>query len=102
MIVATIAAWNRNDTRQLTAVVISPPISGPAAAPIPAAPLIEPNARARDSVSLKYNVAEDVDRRDHQSRADALEGRVADDQHAEAGGESGDHRAGAVDGQAER
>ncbi len=35
--------------RQLIALVISPPISGPAAAPMPPMPLITPNARARDS-----------------------------------------------------
>ncbi len=48
---ATIAAWRMNDQRQLIAVVISPPICGPAAEPIPAMPLITPNARARDSRS---------------------------------------------------
>ena len=48
MIVATTRAWSRNEARQLTVVVIRPPISGPAAAPIPPIPLITPNARARD------------------------------------------------------
>jgi hypothetical protein len=56
MMSATIAACSRNDARQLIAVVISPPTSGPAAAPIPPMPLITPNARARDSTSAK-NIA---------------------------------------------
>ena len=57
MIVATIAACRRKDARQLIAVVMSPPISGPAAAPMPAIPLMRPNARARDVMSVKNMVA---------------------------------------------
>ena len=56
-IVATITACNRNEARQLIAVVISPPTSGPAAAPTPPVPLITPKARARDCTSWKYSVA---------------------------------------------
>ena len=57
MIIATTAAWSRNDARQLIVVVIRPPISGPAAAPIPPIPLITPNALARDERSLNASVA---------------------------------------------
>ena len=57
MIVATTSAWSRNDARQLIVVVIRPPISGPAAAPIPPMPLITPKALARDGRSLKASVA---------------------------------------------
>jgi hypothetical protein len=55
-ITAITAAWNRNAARQLIAVVISPPSSGPAAAPMPPIPLIRPNARARDCRSVKSSV----------------------------------------------
>jgi hypothetical protein len=57
MMVATTAAWNRNAARQLTAVVITPPISGPAAAPTPPSPLIAPNAHARAVRSSNQTVA---------------------------------------------
>ena len=57
MITATTAACRPNDARQLIVVVIRPPISGPAAAPIPAIPLITPNARARDATSSNASVA---------------------------------------------
>jgi len=40
-----------------------------------------------------------VDRRDHQRRADALKGRVAEDQHPEPRREGGDHGPGSVNGQ---
>jgi hypothetical protein len=53
---ATTAAWKMNAARQLIAVVITPPISGPAAAPRPPSPLITPNARARDARSLNRSV----------------------------------------------
>ena len=46
------AAWKMNAARQLIAVVMRPPISGPAAAPMPPSPLITPNARAREVISL--------------------------------------------------
>ena len=49
-------AWNTNAARQLIAEVISPPMSGPAAAPIPPAALITPNARARDVRSVNSSV----------------------------------------------
>jgi hypothetical protein len=39
--------------RQLNAVVMTPPINGPAAAPTPPMPVITPNARARDVMSVK-------------------------------------------------
>jgi hypothetical protein len=55
-IAAMIAAWNRKEARQLIAVVMSPPINGPAAAPMPPIPLIRPNARARDCRSVKSSV----------------------------------------------
>jgi hypothetical protein len=54
---ATTAAWNTNAARQLIADAISPPISGPAAAPIPPSPLITPNAHARDVTSSNQTVA---------------------------------------------
>ncbi len=57
MTTTTIPACNRNVTLQLIVVVIRPPIRGPAAAPMPAIPLITPNARARDSMSSKNSVA---------------------------------------------
>ena len=44
-------AWKTKAARQLIAVVIAPPISGPVAAPMPPMPLITPNARARDFMS---------------------------------------------------
>lgn len=43
---ATTSTCNRNDARQLNALVISPPTNGPAAAPSPPAPLTIPNPRA--------------------------------------------------------
>ena len=49
-------AWNRKAARQLIAVVIRPPINGPAAAPMPPIPLIGPNAQARDCRSVKSSV----------------------------------------------
>ena len=42
-------AWNTNAARQLIAVVMRPPINGPAAAPTPPIPLITPKAQARTS-----------------------------------------------------
>ena len=50
---AMISAWNTNAARQLIAVVMRPPISGPAAAPMPPMPVITPKARARDVMSVK-------------------------------------------------
>ena len=49
----TIRAWKTKAARQLIAVVMRPPSSGPAAAPTPPIPLITPNALARDVVSWK-------------------------------------------------
>jgi hypothetical protein len=46
MIQATTSTCRPNDARQLIALVTRPPISGPAAAPMPAAPLITPKYRA--------------------------------------------------------
>ena len=53
----TTAVCSRNDTRQLVVVVIRPPMSGPAAAPMPPAALMAPNAFARAVISLKKTVA---------------------------------------------
>jgi hypothetical protein len=53
---AMTAAWKMNAARQLIAVVIRPPISGPAAAPRPPSPLMAPNARAREVRSLNRSV----------------------------------------------
>ena len=55
-ITAMISAWKTNAARQLIAVVIRPPISGPAAAPIPPGALIAPNARAREVTSVNSRV----------------------------------------------
>ena len=76
------SAWKTNAARQLIAVVIRPPISGPAAAPMPPMPLITPNARAREVTSEQHR-RQDVDGRDQQRRADPFEDRVAEDQDAE-------------------
>ena len=53
---AMTSAWKTNAARQLMAEVITPPIRGPAAAPIPPSPLITPKALARDVRSLKARV----------------------------------------------
>lgn len=45
------------EARQLIALVMRPPISGPAAAPIPAAALMIPNDLARDFTSGKETVS---------------------------------------------
>jgi len=45
-----------NAARQLIAEVMRPPISGPAAAPIPPSPLITPNALARDWTEVNASV----------------------------------------------
>src|SRR3954454_18137917 len=47
-IVPTTMAGKTRAARQLMRVVITPPIRGPAAAPIPPSPLITPKAQARD------------------------------------------------------
>ena len=44
------------EARQLIAVVMTPPISGPAAAPIPPAALMMPNDLAREGRSVKKTV----------------------------------------------
>jgi len=56
MIVTITSAWKTNAARQLIALVITPPISGPAAAPMPPIPLITPNALARDVTSENASV----------------------------------------------
>ena len=56
MITAMTSAWNTNAARQLIAVVMRPPIKGPAAAPTPPIPVITPNALARDVMSVKSSV----------------------------------------------
>ena len=55
-ITAMTIAWKTNAARQLMAVVMSPPINGPAAAPTPPIPVMIPKARARDVMSLKSSV----------------------------------------------
>jgi hypothetical protein len=55
-ITATTTAWKTNAARQLIAVAMRPPISGPAAAPMPPIPLMTPNARAREVRSLNLSV----------------------------------------------
>ena len=49
--IAMTRAWKTKAARQLIAVVMRPPSSGPAAAPMPPIPLITPKALARDVVS---------------------------------------------------
>src|SRR5262245_4552973 len=68
-----------NAARQLIAVVMMPPISGPAAAPMPPRPLMAPNAQAPGAIAEPQR-REDLDGRDQQRRPDALEDRVAEDQ----------------------
>ncbi len=55
--IATISAWKTNAARQSIQVAITPPISGPAAAPTPPIPLIAPKAHAREVVSVNQSVA---------------------------------------------
>ncbi len=57
MMVATTRAWKTNAARQLIPVAITPPINGPAAAPMPPSPLIAPKAQAREVRSLNHSVA---------------------------------------------
>ena len=52
-IITMMRAWKMNAARQVIAVVIAPPISGPVAAPMPPMPLITPKAHARDFMSRK-------------------------------------------------
>ena len=56
MIAAMTSAWKTKAARQLIAEVIRPPISGPAAAPMPPIALIAPNARAREVISVNSSV----------------------------------------------
>jgi hypothetical protein len=56
MMITMTRAWNTKAARQLSADVIRPPIRGPAAAPIPPAALISPNARAREVRFVKNKV----------------------------------------------
>ena len=93
------SAWKTNAARQLIAEVMRPPISGPAAAPIPPdrADRAERPGPRRDLGEQQRG--EDVDGRDQQRGADALEDRVAEDEHAEPGGDRADQRADAVDDQ---
>ena len=55
-IAATMPAWSRKEYRQLDVVVMRPPMSGPAAAPMPPSPMIAPNALARDARSVNRAV----------------------------------------------
>ena len=54
--ITMMTAWKTKATRQVMAVVIRPPISGPVAAPTPPMPLITPKAQARDFMSVKSRV----------------------------------------------
>ncbi len=54
---AMTSAWKTKAARQLTAVVIRPPMSGPVAAPMPPAAMIAPKARAREVTSVNSSVA---------------------------------------------
>ena len=56
MIQTTMRTCRPNEARQLMALVTSPPMSGPAAAPRPPAPLTTPKYRARDLTSGKVTV----------------------------------------------
>ena len=98
---ATMMAWKMNAARQLIAVVIAPPISGPVAAPIPPMPLITPKAHARDFRSRNKHGGEDVDGRDQQGGTYSLEDGVAEDEHADAGRDGAEQRAEPVDDQAD-
>ena len=51
------SAWKTKAARQLIAEVMSPPINGPAAAPMPPMALIAPNARARAVTPVNSSVA---------------------------------------------
>ena len=55
--IATTTAWKMKAARQLIPVVMMPPISGPAAAPMPPRPLITPNAQAREVMFSNQSVA---------------------------------------------
>ena len=77
-------AWKTKAARHVIVVVITPPISGPMAAPTPPMALITPNACARD-LGPEQHGGEDVDGRDQQGGTNALEDGVAQDQYAEAG-----------------
>ena len=78
------SAWNTNAARQLIAVVMRPPISGPGGGADAAHPADHAERpRARRDVGEEHR-GEDVDGRDQQRGADAFEDRVAEDQHAEA------------------
>ena len=55
-ITTMISAWKTNAARQLIAVVMRPPISGPAAAPMPPIALIAPKARAREVTPVNSRV----------------------------------------------
>ena len=49
-------AWKMKAARQVMVVVITPPMSGPMAAPIPPMALITPKAQARDFRSVNNRV----------------------------------------------
>ena len=83
MITTMIRAWTPKAARQPRVAVISPPSSGPAAAPIPPIALITPKALAR-LVSLgEQQGGQDVHGWDEQGGADPFQDRVADDQHGQ-------------------
>ena len=99
MIAPTTAAWRRNETppadRRRDEAADQWPRRGADAAH--AADQAKGAGPRLDVV--EEHRREDVDGRDQQGRADALEGRVADDQDAETRRERGDHGADAVDGE---
>ena len=85
-----------NEARQLIADVMSPPISGPVAAPMPADRVDRAERPGPRGDLGEQHGGQDVDGRDQQRRADALEDRVADDEHRQAGSDRADQRADAV------
>ena len=79
-------AWNTNAARQLIAEVIRPPISGPGGG-ADAAQRADHAERAGPGGELgEQQRGQDVDGRDQQGGADALQDRVAEDEYAQTGG----------------
>ena len=77
---STSSACTPNARRHVAALVIKPPISGPAAEPMPPAALMAPKAsRARLDV-VRENRRQNVDGRDQQRGPDPLAQRIAQDQ----------------------
>ena len=96
-IVATTRAWKTNAARQLIPVVMRPPIewSRCGADPCHATDHAE-RTSARGQVAERHR-RKDVDGRNQEGRAHALEDGVAEDQHAEARGDGAQKRANPVE-----